>query len=724
MASCKKAGGPLLFWAMLLKRLLFPFLCACSVTFSVEDCDTLFQELDLIEKLDREGKETLPFIYNYSMIGGYFNMPSGRLPKEAGVGAFGYARVHPYGVYGASFQYFDRIEISANYRIFTGMLEPVMGKDGYGDDAERIANCKFALNLPQDGFPEFPTVAVGADDFLGTKRFSAQYIVITKQWLPANLETTVGWGRKRLKGFFGGLSWTPWRQSNFPVLKDLTFMAEYDAIDYENHVTEHHLGRDLKSRINAGLSYILGDRLQLSVSSLRGKHLGASGSLNYPFGTSEGFFKKSENPPVYRSPIDTEPLGVTRPSKEFAHELAYSLGMQGLDLYRVYLKDPHSVWIKIVNNRYRQEFEVRERLQRVLAAIAPSNITTIEVVVEADGISSQSYRFRTEDLYNYRKGVIGNFEMMTLSPMIEPIASPSIQERLFRRSKPIWTVTFRPRFLSFFGSSYGKFKYNLALIATPEGYLFDDLYYLAQVSYQLKTSMYNLNDMDRINPSQLINVRTDMVRYYQTNTASLEMAYLQKGWSFGKGFYGRVAGGYFEPAYGGLSTEFIYYPVGSDWAIGVEEATVMKRRYHGVGFTRNIRKLKNFTPTYEHFIGVQYFLDLYYTFKPLDLDFKVMAGQFLAKDKGARFEMTRWFRSGLQMSLWYTVTNGHDHVNGHTYYDKGFMFVLPLDFFLRQSSRNFIGYGMSAWLRDVGAFADSGRRLYPTLRLERAYSQK
>ncbi len=74
------------------------------------------------------------------------------------------------------------------------------------------------------------------------------------------------------------------------------------------------------------------------------------------------------------------------------------------------------------------------------------------------------------------------------------------------------------------------------------------------------------------------------------------------------------------------------------------------------------------------------------------------------------------------MSLWYTITNGHDHVNGHTYYDKGFAFALPLDFFLRQSSLNYIGYGMSAWLRDVGAFADSGRRLYPTLRLARAYT--
>ena len=97
----------------------------------------------------------------------------------------------------------------------------------------------------------------------------------------------------------------------------------------------------------------------------------------------------------------------------------------------------------------------------------------------------------------------------------------------------------------------------------------------------------------------------------------------------------------------------------------------------------------------------------------------MMVGQFLAKDRGVRFEMTRWFPSGLNVSLWYTITNGHDKLNGSTYHDKGFSFGIPLDFFLRRSSRTYAGYAMSAWLRDVGAFADSGRQLYNTLRLER-----
>ena len=119
-----------------------------------------------------------------------------------------------------------------------------------------------------------------------------------------------------------------------------------------------------------------------------------------------------------------------------------------------------------------------------------------------------------------------------------------------------------------------------------------------------------------------------------------------------------------------------------------KEATVWKRRYQGLNFTRHIRFLKGFNVHHERFLGIQYFFNFYYTLQPWNLDCKMIAGQFLAKDRGVRFEISRWFQSGLQVSLWYTITNGHDHVNGRRYYDKGFAFNLPIDFFLRQSKPN------------------------------------
>lgn len=691
---------------------------------SMEDEGTLFRDLDLVNKIDKQLKDELPFFYNYSMVGGYFNMPSARMP-HVGVIGVGAAIVKPYDIYGLNFQMFDRLELALNYRVYKGITEKNFGHEGFGDDAERIGNIKLGVLTPKDGYPMLPLISIGAEDFIGTKRFSAKYIVATKQFLDWNLECTLGWGKGRLKGFFGGIAWTPFRWCQVPFIKDLTLAAEYDANNYKKHPHEHPSGRTVKSRINGGISTTAWDVVQLSVSSVRGVEVAGSASVRYPIGSSAGLFPKDKDPSVYHSPVDTEPLGVIRTECDFAQEIAYALSDQGLDLYTAFLcydeEGKKGLWLKIVNNRYREERVVRDRVQHVLAALAPSDVDWILVVVEADALPCQSYRYRLEDLQKWRSGVISDFELETVAPMREAPAQPSPYEQaqIFQRHKPIWSFTIRPRLLTFFGSSSGKFKYNVSAVASPEGYIFNQVYYKLQLSYAIKSSMQGLGGPDVANPSRKLIVRTDTLKYFMTNSFSMEQAFLQRSWNLGRGWFYRLALGYFEPAYGGAATEFLYYPVNSRWAIGAEFAAVPKRDYHGIKFSRTTLQLRGDKYVKVPFVGIQYFLDFYYDFKPLNIDFLVSVGQFLAKDKGARFSVGRYFKSGLRFSVWYTITNGHDHVNGHTYYDKGFAFAMPLDFFLRQSSRTYIGYAMAAWLRDVGARAATGKQLYWTLEEER-----
>ncbi len=682
---------------------------------------SLFDELALVEDINKEIDDELPLFQTFSMVGGYFNMPSARMPSVGTIG-LGAARVPPYNVYGVSFQVMNRIELSANYRVYKGIIDSTFGHMGFGDEAERIGNIKIGLFAPEDGLENMPALSFGADDFFGTSRFNSQYAVLTKQWKRFNLEASIGWGKGRLKGFFGGASWSPLRKTDLWFLKDLSLLAEWDAYNYKKHPHEHPSGREVKSRINAGISYLGWDTLQLSICTLRGTTYAASASMRYPLGTSEGLFAKVKDPPNYSSPVDVESLGVSRPECRFAQELAYAFSDQGLDLHSVYLYETEqgkAVWLKVINNRYREESVVVARMQDLLAALTPSDIKILTVVIEADALSCQEYVFRNEDLQRYRLGLIGDQELRVVSPMKEAMPHPKNGVELFQRNKEVWSFTFRPRLLTFFGSATGKFKYNIGLVSTLDGYLFDELYYRLQLAYSIHSTIWSMSDIDRLNPSQLLNVRTDTIRYYQNNSIAMEKAYLQKGFNLGSGWFYRVAAGYFEIAYGGLASEFLLYPTGAHWAVGIEGAGVMKRKYSGIAFTDHIRKLHGMVPTYPHFIGYQYFLDLYYQFKPLNIDFKVMIGSFLARDKGARFEVAKNFPSGMRFSLWYTITNGHDKVNGQTYYDKGFAFSLPLDFFLPQSSRNYIGYAMSAWLRDVGATAETGKQLYYTLLEER-----
>lgn len=689
-----------------------------------EEETSLFRDLEIIKKINTQLEDELPLYYNYSMTAGYFNMPSARMPKT-GVLALGGAAVRPYNIYGANFQAFDRLEFSLNYRVYRGVLEKNFGKEGFGDDAERIGNVKLGVLTPRDGFPSLPEISIGVEDFIGTKRFNSKYVVLTKQFLDWNLECTLGYGKGRIKGFFGGAAWTPFRKWDLPLLKDISVIAEYDAINYKKHPHEHPGGTKVKSRVNGGISYLGWDTLQLSVSSVRGTAIAASGSLRYPIGTTKGFFPKSDDPVPYQSPVDTEPLGVVRNEQDFSQELAYALSDQGLDLYTAFLiydeNGEKSLWLKVVNNRYREERIVRNRIQHVLAALTPSDVKTILVVIEADAVACQAYRYRNEDLKRWRLGQISDFELETLAPMQEAPGTPSDFDaaQIFKRHKPIWSFTIRPRLLTFFGSTTGKFKYVVSAIAYPEGYIHDHLYYKLQLSYDVKSSMQGTGGPDRANPSRLLIVRTDSLKYYQTNTFHVEQAYLQNSWNLGKGWFSRFALGYFEPAYGGAATEFLYYPVNSRWAVGAEFAAVPKRHYNGLNFRKSTYQLRGDRYVKVPFVGIQYFLDFYYDYKPLNMDLLVSAGQFLAKDRGVRIAVGRYFKSGLRFSLWCTYTNGHDRVNGHTYFDKGFSFMIPLDIFLKQSSRNYLGYAMAAWLRDVGARAETGKKLYWTLEEER-----
>jgi len=651
-------------------------------------------------------------------------MPSARMPKM-GMGAFGVAVAHPYDIYGVNFQMFDRLEFALNYRVYNGIVEKNFGKEGFGDDAERIGNVKLGILTLADGFPRLPEISIGVEDCIGTKRFNAKYVLATKQFLSWNLECTLGYGKGRIKGLFGGASWSPFRRTKVPILKDISFLAEYDAIDYKKHPFEHPSGRKVNSRFNGGISFLGWDVLQLSVSSVRGTEIAASGSLRYPIGTTKGFFPKVDDAITYRAPVDTEPLGVIRTEGDFAQELVYALSDQGLDLYSAAIEydadGSKRLCLKIVNNRYREERVVRERIQHVLAALTPSDVSTILVTLEADALPCQAYLYRNEDLQRWRRGMISDFELETLSPVREATPFPSEYEaaRIFQRHKPIWLFTVRPRLLTFFGSTSGKFKYNISAVASPEGYVFDQVYYKLQIGYSIKSSMQSASGPDRANPSRELIVRTDSLKYLQTNSFSMEQAFLQRGWNLGKGWFYRLALGYFEQAYGGAATEFLFYPVQSNWAIGVQFAAVLKRHYNGIKFRNNTLQLRGADYVKVPFIGIQYFLDFYYDFKPLNMDLLVSAGQFLAKDRGARVDVGRYFKSGMRFSLWCTFTNGHDKVNGHTYFDKGFAFMIPLDMFLKQSSRNYVGYAMSAWLRDVGARAETGKKLYWTLEEER-----
>lgn len=683
----------------------------------------LFDDLQCVQEIDAQLCDRLPLLSNHLLQGGYINMPSARMAREGNM-ALAYSHVPPYTHWNGRVQPLCNLEITGSYRIFRDYTDPVLSPFGFGDFSDRGLNCKLSVIQPEDTEWLFPGVAIGVDDFLGTKGFEAEYIVATHVFPCYNFECSIGYGSKRLHGFFGGAAWTPFRQCcNY--FSGLTLCAEYDSIDYSDPSREPHPdGREQKHALNFGLKYRLWDIFQFSVSQIRGQETAASVAYDYDFGQSCGWFIKSSDPLPYSGPQDNSPLAFSRGELDLVESLVQPFCEQGFDILGASLISSDcgckSLRLNVLNEHWPYECQVRRRLSTLLAALAPSDIICIIVVLEAEGFPSHEYVFRRQALDIYQRGCMCEFELDTLSPKRDvcPVDSWYCQEIFCpRRCRFTWEIL--PRTAAFFGSSTGKFQYSLGITAGIQGYIYGDIMYRFYAGQSTFKSFKALGGMDIMNPSQLVNVRSDLGLYWNGSEPRIDELYLQKSWALGCGRFARLAVGHFEVAFGGIAAEFLYAPVNCDWAVGVEYAELRKRDYTGIDFETNLRRFVGFTPVYEKYYPRQAFLNFYYQCTPLGLDLEINAGQFLARDLGARLLLKRRFWNGTTIGVWYTPTDGGDRVNGKRYHDKGILIKLPIHLFRDRSDRDVWEYGISAWLRDVGARADTGKRLYQTLQNER-----
>lgn len=659
----------------------------------------------------------MPVQYNHLLQGGYINMPSARMGSEGEI-ALGYSWVPPYHNWNLRCQVLNQLEFTANYRVFNGIDDPVLSQLGFGDFSDKGANLKIALITPEDSDYQLPGVAVGTDDFLGTRSFKSRYIVATQVFLKQNIEASLGWGEWRIRGFFGGISWMPFRRTGFGLLEGLTLNAEYDAIPYKSKKREPHPdGRIKNFPVNVGVKYQLWNHFDFSASYIRGDDFAFSASAQYNFGQSKGFVPKTDDPLPYRAPVVTEPLGPYRPESAMMQDLIFAFDKQGIDLMESWLFyndcGEKVLRLSIYNNNYRFEYELRDRLNHLLAYLIPEDIQAVNVVILSEGFPIQEYHYSMPFVRRYGRKCMCGHELKILTPMCE-VSYPHVTRgcQLFKQNSRIISYSLLPDFRSYFGSSKGKFKYTLGLSFGFDGYLPSETYYCFRMSSLIFSDIDYIRGVDRLNPSQIINVRTDLPLYLKKRGLVFPELYLRKIWNLGKGWFSRVTAGYFEREYAGLATELLYYPINGCWAFGLEGALLKKRTVTGLGLTDKIRKLHGFKASYQRFIGSQYFANLYYDWKDINMEFRIKGGQFLARDFGLRYEVSRYFESGMRLTMWYTQTNGHDKINGETYYDKGVMISLPLDMLYTCSSRKRWNYGMSAWLRDVGVTANTGGELY------------
>ncbi len=670
----------------------------------------LFDDLNLIYEIEKKNNDKMPISLSSTLQVGYFTMPSARMLEEGNL-SIGYSYLPPYRLYNILAQPFSRLELSFNYRIFHGILEPSMGPMGFGFDADRIANIKFACLKKSDDFDFLPEISIGLNDFMGTKRFNSFYIVTTKEFLQYNIETTLGWGQGRIKNFFAAILWSPFK--NYSFLKNFSLIAEYDANDYKNHKYEHFEGKTTKTPFNIGAyCSFFNDCLRISANSIRGEDFSISSSFTYNLGKASSFFYKQKNNKMDSTKSISSRLNIDEIIKTFKEE--------GIEISSMHTTDQKNhLCINITNITCRNEKILKETIENLLIKTIPNTIDTTTIMWETDGILIQKIEFNNKLLNNYMLKKISSQELDILSTQKNINALPSTKNiSLYKEKKKLFNSTaIQPDFNSYFGSRTGKFKYDAGIMLNQQGYLFNQLYYNFQLSYICFSTAKELKNVDFYNPSQILNVRSDLMGYMRQSSWHLKEAYIQKGFNINNGIFIRNAIGLFEIAYGGVSIETLYYSINTNFAIGAELSFLKKRAYSSLKFENKIRKFNK--QGNAEFLDIpfftQMFLDFYYKLKPLSLDLKISIGQFLAKDRGIKIETSRVFNNGFKIGGWYTITNANDILNNQVYFDKGVSLSVPLDLFSTKHTKDFFNYSIAAWLRDVGVRIPCGKSLYDTI---------
>ena len=209
------------------------------------------------------------------------------------------------------------------------------------------------------------------------------------------------------------------------------------------------------------------------------------------------------------------------------------------------------------------------------------------------------------------------------------------------------------------------------------------------------------NNFDRIklsSDSVLPKVRSDIKEYLQEgndNIVRLQMDYMFKA---AEDLYVRSSVGLFEEMFGGVGAEILYRPFDSRLSIGLDVNRVHQRTFK--------QRLK-----FQDYKVTTGFLSFYYNIPYKDLQAVLSAGTYLAGDRGATFDLSRRFDSGIRVGAWATLTSVPFNAFGEGSFDKGFYFVIPFELFFTNSTTASGVFGFRPLFRDGGQRMLMGNRL-------------
>lgn len=594
----------------------------------------------------------------------------------------------------------------------TPWLEGTFRYTGYNNFHYYDRNYGVKLRLwPEQDY--VPQVAVGIRDVVGTGIFASEYVVASKTLGNFDVTLGMGWGRlagtgvlsnpmtvisdkfkKRERndsglgatgvfqpglffsgkevGFFGGLSY---RVESLP----LSLMLEYNPDPYEFEIRKNGVGP--KNRWSAGVSWKPSPGINLSISRQHNDEWGVE--LVAMLDTKSSSPRRSK--PLFRSSLDTpeEKLPPMLNISSWYDMLLYDVERSGLILVEASVDyDTYTATIVMGNKIYPMWTDAVKHMTNLANLHLPKEARYIRFIIEEEGHQVHTLFSERASGNSKRPGQVSG-HALDLGKVVKP-AIPQ-HRTSFVQNKVYIDANLSTRFQFFDPDDPARYQVYAKLgasFALPDNWAVRGSY-----SVDIENTF---KEITRKSNSVLPHVRSDIARYLIEGSDGLDSLYFEKRGSTSAETHYRLFAGVLEEMYSGVGAEVLYQPYQSRLAYGFSANRVQQRDYD-----KSFNHLDYKTNTA--------FASVYWATPFYNVDAALHAGRYLAKDKGATFELRRTFSNGWMIGFWATLTDVPFEKFGEGSFDKGMFFRFPLDGLLGKNVRASYATRLRIIQRDGGA---------------------
>ena len=653
---------------------------------------------------------------------GLIHMPDARLEAD-GEFRLGVSNADPYFALWSSVTVLPRLEVSGRYTTIDNIPVFAAGEN-VGDFRDKAFDAKLLLFRERRYLPQ---LALGAQDFHGTRLFSAEFAALGKRIGP--LDLTLGYGRERIDGWFGGLRYRPaWG-------KGLGLVVEYDANDYAR---DHEAALSGAAERAGGVTYALEYRygwLGTQLSWQDGE-VGASLYVTVPLMERE-FIPKIDEPAPARVSLPPAPLAEWRGDAGHTAAIEDALRRDGFRNLKVTLRGA-SLSASFAHPRISSVRRAVGRAARILVLGGPQDLESLTITCTDNDLPVVTYVFRDiPALRDYFAGaaawgrVAASVEIVYADTAMDkaapagavrgaadsdaepggPDAVPAERVTLIDQDGGRYeqdAFSFNPFNLRFLfnitRTDPGRaFHYDVFSLLGYRRHVGRGLYFAAAGRLRLYE---DLSDAAVTSDSLLPHVRSDVAEYKEGGRLRLDSLLLNRYLDLPGRMSARLSAGYYEEMYAGAGGQLLYPAADGRWAVDLM-VDGLRQREPGDNFA--LREYSVLTAL----------VSGHYRWPRYGLTATARVGQFLARDDGVRMELKRRFGSGVELGAWYTVTDGRDTTGpgspDEPYRDKGVFLSIPLSSMLTMDTRETASLALSPWMRDVGQMVAPPDDLYRLL---------